>query len=54
MPLFVRANATIPVYPLLVAHTGEMADGGIRPMAFDASYTGLATSVLAPLLAELV
>lgn len=46
LPLFVRRNARIPVYPHPVAHTAEMHPGGEVDLIFDETWRGLPSSPL--------
>lgn len=46
MPLFAKKDAAIPIYPELVQCTGEMDEHKICTLRFDATYTGLASSLL--------
>jgi alpha-D-xyloside xylohydrolase len=47
IPVFVRAGASIPIYPEPVASTADMDPGKIQSLTFDETYQGLDTSVIA-------
>lgn len=46
MPLFVKRNSVVPVYPEPVRCTGEMKSGKVQQLRFDHTYTGFSDSVL--------
>jgi alpha-D-xyloside xylohydrolase len=46
LPVFVKKDSVIPVYPELVQHTGQMEKHKIRELRFDATYLGFQTSIL--------
>lgn len=46
MPLFVKRNSVVPVYPEPVQCTGEMKSGKVQELRFDHTYTGFSDSVL--------
>lgn len=46
MPLFVKRNSVIPVYPEPVQCTAEMKSGNVQQLRFDHTYTGFSDSVL--------
>lgn len=46
MPVFVRAGASVPVYPEIVQSTAEMDMSRIAMIEFDDSYRGLRSSII--------
>ncbi|MGE4526273.1 MAG: alpha-xylosidase [Sphaerochaeta sp.] len=46
LPVFVKKDSVIPIYPELVQHTGQMEKHKIRELRFDATYSGFQTSIL--------
>jgi alpha-D-xyloside xylohydrolase len=46
LPVYAVAGARIPIYPLPLAHTGEMHPAQVTELVFDGGYTGLADSPL--------
>ena len=50
LPVFVKKDSVIPIYPELVQHTGQMEMQKIQELRFDETYTGFQNSLLGSLI----